>query len=115
MVVSAAQRDDGIITGTDIKTAIKMLMAIIPNMTHAFGGMGLNILGRQTEMVRSLLRERGPLSKSIVMKTLRMHMNEYDYARIKMSLVSEKFLRPHFDVSIGEEILIPLEETTDDS
>jgi hypothetical protein len=112
IVTSAARRDTMTITGPDVAMAIKMFDAIIPHMTHALGGMGLNILSRQTEMVRLLLKERGPLPKSVIMKNLRMHINEYDYVRVKIALVSEKFLTAHYNQELKEEILTPIEGAT---
>jgi hypothetical protein len=111
MVTSAACRDTMTISGPDVALAIKMFNHIIPNMQHALGGMGLNVLSRQTEMVRLLLKERGPLPKSTIMRSLRMHLNEFDYVRVKMALVSEKFLAAKYDTELKEEILIPLEES----
>jgi len=107
MVASAARRDDYTINASDVAMAVRMFNEIIPNMTHALGGMGLNVLSRQTEMVRLLLKERGPLPKSAIMKTLRMHLNEFDYVRVKMALASERFLVAHFDQQRGEEVLTP--------
>lgn len=110
MVASAARRDTMTITGTDVAMAIRMFDNILPNMAHALGGMGLNVLSRQTEMVRLLLKERGPLPKSVIMRSLRMHINEFDYVRVKMALSSEKFLQAKYDTGLQEEVLIPLEE-----
>jgi hypothetical protein len=47
------------------------------------------------------------------MKTLRMHISEYDYQRIKMSLLGEKFCARDFDKEAGEEVLICLEKPTE--
>lgn len=109
MVTSAARRDTMTITGGDVAMAVKMFNEIIPNMTHALGGMGLNVLSRQTEMVRLMLKEQGPTRKSVIMRVLRMHLNEFDYVRVKMALASEKFLIARYDQEAGEEVLTPLD------
>jgi hypothetical protein len=111
MVASASRRDTMTITSSDVATAVRMFDNILPTMAHALGGMGLNILSKQGEMVRLLLKERGALPKSVIMKTLRMHINEFDYTRIKMALLSEKFLTISFDQVLKEEVLTPVEES----
>lgn len=109
MVVSAAKRDDMTVTGVDIVHAIRMFEAIHPEMPLAFGGMGYNTIGSQTEMVRAILRERGRVHHHEILRTLRMHLSEWDYGRVRNSLVGERFCRREFDQQIGDEVLICLE------
>jgi hypothetical protein len=106
MIVSASKRDDMIITDTDIINSIGMFENIHPEMPQAFGGLGYNILGSQTEMVRNLLREKGQLAKSQIMHTLRMHLSDWDYGRVRNSLVSERFCKRVFSQEDAEEVLI---------
>jgi hypothetical protein len=108
MVVSAAKRDDMVITATDVVHAIRMFEAIHPQMPQAFGGLGHNTLGSQTEMVRSLLREKGQLYKHEILRTLRMHISEWDFQRIRNGLVAERFCSREFKE--GDEFLTCLEK-----
>jgi hypothetical protein len=106
MIISAAKRDDKVVHSADIIQAIRAFEHIHPEMPQAFGGLGYNVLGNQTEMVRNILREKGTATKSHIMRTLRMHISEWDYQRIKMSLIAEKFCNRDFDKAAGEEVLI---------
>jgi hypothetical protein len=106
MIVSASRREDMKIVGTDIIQSIKMFEHIHPDMPQAFGGMGQNVLGSQTEMLRNLLRDKGRVSRSYVMHTLRMHINEWDYKRCRDHLLAERFCVRLWSQEDGEEILI---------
>jgi hypothetical protein len=105
MIMSASKRDDMMVTGVDIRNSINTFEAIHPEMPQAFGGLGQNVLGSQTEMIRNLLREKGQVTKSYIMKTLRMHISEWDYMRCKNSLLAERFCTRSFVPEFGEEIL----------
>jgi hypothetical protein len=113
MVVSAAKRDDMVITATDVVHAIRMFEAIHPQMPQAFGGLGHNTLGSQTEMVRSLLREKGQLYKHQILHTLRMHISDWDFTRIRNGLIAERFCERKFCQVQGDELLICLESTNE--
>jgi len=104
MVISASQRDDMVITDQDILWSIRTLNELLPEMPMAFGGMGRNILGKQAQMVREMIKENKEIPKFLIMKTLRNEINEYDYQRIKLSLLGEKFIR--LDYREHEEWLI---------
>lgn len=108
MVVSASRRDDMTITGGDVVQSIEMFRDLLPGMTNALGGMGMNPLGKQTEMVRIMVIETGGASKSSIMTALRMHINEYDYQRIKITLMGQRVIRPEHRG--GEEWLVPRKE-----
>lgn len=112
MIVSASKRTDKTVTEQDIRSAIRMFELITPDMAQAFGGLGQNTLGTQTEMIRNILRDRGTASKSHIMRTLRHALNEWDYQRCKNSLIAEKFCRRDFSQADGEELLICLEKKT---
>lgn len=105
MVLSAAKRDDMTITADDIIHSIRLFDHIHPQMPKAFGAMGHNSLGKQTEMVRNLLEREGTLAKSQVLQHLKNHLNEWDYVRVKNSLVAERFCTRNFDTVKGEEVL----------
>ena len=49
------------------------------------------------------------------MRTLRMHLSEWDYQRCKNSLMAERFCIRVFSVEAGEEMLICLEKPLVDS
>lgn len=106
MIISASKRDSMEVIASDILTAIRMFETIHPEMPQAFGGLGHNILGSQTEMIRQLLRDKGAASRSYIMHTLRCHLNEWDYQRCKNSLVAEKFCTREFSQELGEEVLV---------
>lgn len=110
MIISASCRSDMTVTGADIARAVKLYEDIHPEMPQAFGALGQNILGSQTEMIRNILREKGRASKSYILHTLRMHINEYDYGRCKNTLVAERFCNREFSPEEGEEILTCLEK-----
>jgi hypothetical protein len=107
MVISASRRDDMTISGSDVVQSIEMFRNLIPGMTNALGGMGMNPLGKQTEMVRTMILETGGASKSAIMVALRMHINEHDYQRIKITLMGQRVIKPEHKG--GEEWLLPRE------
>lgn len=110
MVVSASKREDMLITASDIVQAIRMFEAIHPEMPQAFGGLGQNMLGSQSEMVRAILREKGQAYRHEILRTLRMHLNEWDFMRVRNSLIAERFCTRKYDQEEGDELLICLEQ-----
>lgn len=106
MIVAASKRGDMIVNDSDIINSIGMFENIHPEMPQAFGALGYNILGSQTEMMRNLLREKGQMAKSQIMHTLRMHLSDWDYGRVRNSLCAERFCKRVFSHEDGEEILI---------
>jgi hypothetical protein len=115
MVVSASKREDMVITAPDIVHSIRMFESIHPEMPQAFGGLGHNTLGSQTEMVRALLREKGRLYHHEILRTLRMHISEWDYTRIRNGLVAERFCERQFCQTAGDELLICQEKASSSS
>lgn len=109
MIISASRREDLKVIASDIVGAIRFFEAIHPDMPQAFRAMGHNVLGSQTEMVRDLLREKRRAYKHEILKTLRMHISEWDYNNIRNSLVSERFCKREFDQEMRDEVLICLE------
>jgi hypothetical protein len=106
MIVSASKREDKVVTAQDIHTAIKFFEHIAVDMPQAFGALGQNPLGAQTELIRNLLRDKGRISKSYIMHNLRHALNEWDYQRCKNSLIAERFCQREFSAEEGEEILV---------
>lgn len=113
MVMSAARSNDKVIRATDIVNSIRVFEKIHPEMPQAFGGLGHNVLGSQTEMVRNLLREKRVCSKQYIMHTLRHNISAWDYERIVLSLLAERFCLKEWDKEAGEQQLICLEEEKD--
>ena len=109
MIISASKRDDRIITPTDIVQSIKMFEAIHPEMPQAFGGLGKNVLGSQTEMMRNILREKGRAYRHEILHTLRMHISVQDYERIRNTLIAERFCSREVCQEQKDEVLICLE------
>lgn len=109
MIVSAAKRADMTIEATDFVQAIGIFEAIHPDMPQAFGGLGQNTIGSQTEMVRNLLRERGRAYKHEILHNLRMHISDWDYMRIRNSLLAERFCSRTYDSGVSDELLVCLE------
>ncbi|MCX8125552.1 MAG: YfjI family protein [Dehalococcoidia bacterium] len=105
MILSVMESSSKEIEGRHVAQAIKLFLQIVPDMPRAFGSLGRNVLGPQTEMVRAILRDVGMAKKSYIMRVLRMHINEHDYQRIKMTLLAEKFCIKSYDQS-GEEVLV---------
>lgn len=106
MIVSASRRDDMIIKPSDTIQSIRMFREIHPQMPQAFGALGKNILGSQTEMVRNILRKRGKAYRHEILRTLRMHISDRDYFNIKNTLIAERFCIRATDQEVGDELLI---------
>jgi len=117
MVMSASRREDMTVTENDIANSIKMFEKIHPEMPQSFGGLGYNVLGSQTEMVRNLLRDKRRCTKSYIMHTLRHNISAWDYERIRQGLLAEHFCM--VDAAgfkeLGEEMLVCLEPQTKDN
>jgi hypothetical protein len=109
MIVSASRREDRVITPVDVIQSIRMFEAIHPEMPQAFGGLGKNVLGSQTEMVRNILRDKGQAYKHEILHTLRMHISIFDYDRIRNTLLAERFCRRETCQEQKDEVLICLE------
>lgn len=105
MVISAAKRNNMIIMPEDVVGAIRVFDHIHPEMSQAFGGLGQNILGKQTEKIREMLRQHGSCPKSYIMHVLRHDLNEWDYLRARNSLLAERFCSQQFDQERGEHVL----------
>lgn len=112
MVVSASRRDDMLIRPSDVVQSIRMFREIHPEMPQAFGAMGKNIMGSQTEMVRCILREKKRAYRHEILRTLHMHISERDYWSIKNTLLAERFCRRETCQEMGDEVLIMIEPTT---
>ena len=113
MIVSASKRDDMVVHDADVSSSIRMFEALHPEMPQAFGGLGQNVLGSQTEMIRNILRDKKVASKAYIMRTLRMHISEWDYGRCRNSLLGERFCARGSFQEYGEEVLIMLEDQPD--
>lgn len=111
MVLSAAKRESQVVHGEDIVTALSMFKDLLPDMPRAFGSLGYNVLGAQTEMVRQILREKKRVARSYILRKLHMHINEFDYQRIRIVLIHEKFAKPESGDD-GEQYLVIVEEDT---
>jgi hypothetical protein len=110
MIVSASRRDDMLVTPVDVVQSIKMFEAIHPEMPQAFGGLGKNVLGSQTEMVRNIIRDNGRAYRHEILHRLRMHISVMDYDRIRNTLLAERFCRRESCEEQKDEVLICLEE-----
>lgn len=110
MIISAAKGDDRNITALDIAQSIKTFEAIHPEMPQAFGGLGKNVLGSQTETMRNLLREKGRAYRHEILHTLRMHISVQDYERIRNTLIAERFCTRETCQEQKDEVLICLEK-----
>lgn len=110
MIVSAAKRETMRIEAADIVHSIRMFEAIHPEMPQAFGGLGRNVIGSQTEMVRTFLREKGQAYKHEILHTFRMHISEWDFMRIRNSLLAERFCERQYCQTEKDELLICLEK-----
>jgi len=115
MIVSAAKRENYVIEAGDIVMAIRMFRAIHPDMPRAFGGLGQNILGSQTEMVRDILRDKGKAYRHEILHTLRMHISHHDYERIRNTLIAERFCKRTQCQEVKDELLICLETQTEET
>lgn len=115
MVMSASRGSSMAIQAEDVVNSIRMFEKIHPEMPQSFGGLGQNIIGSQTEMVRALLREKGTCTKQFIMSTLRHNINYWDYERIVRSLLAERFCSSHWDRTFGEQTLVCLEEKQEES
>jgi len=113
MVMSAARGSDQTIRANDIVNSIRVFEKIHPEMPQAFGGLGHNVLGSQTEMMRNLLREKRRCSKQYIMHTLRHNISAWDYERILRSLLAERFCVSEWNKESGGQELICLEEQQD--
>jgi len=112
MIISAAKREDRVIRKADFLLALECFRKIHPDMPYAFGALGKNILGSQTEMVRNLLRERKQAYRHEILQTLRMHISEWDYQRIRNTLIAERFCVRTVCQEKGDELLKCLVITT---
>jgi hypothetical protein len=108
MVHSACRSSSMIIDEDDIVTTIRLFNDAHGPMARTFGGMGLNVLGSQTNYVRELIMERKIVAKSEVLRELKMHISLYDLERIINTLVAEKFIRTEYEQQIGEQQFILL-------
>ena len=108
MVHSACRSSSMIIEEDDILTTIRLFNDAHGPMARTFGGMGLNVLGSQTNYVRELIMERKIVAKSEVLRELKMHISLHDLERIINTLVAEKFIRTEYDQQIGEQQFILL-------
>lgn len=115
MVMCASRGDTMAIQAGDVVNSIRVFEKIHPDMPQSFGGLGQNIIGGQTEMVRVLLRERGTCTKQYIMSTLRHNINYWDYERIVRSLLAERFCSSHWDKDTGEQTLLCLEQRQEES
>jgi hypothetical protein len=116
MIVSASRRDTKVVEAQDIVQAISMFEAIHPEMPQAFGGLGQNVIGSQTEKVRNILREKGQAHRHEILRALKMDLSEWDYRRVRDSLIAERFCKCIIDQEAGDQLLICLEtshETTE--
>lgn len=111
MIVSAAKRDTMVVTPVDVVQSIQMFEAIHPEMPQAFGGLGQNVLGSQTEMIRNILREKGRAYRHEILHTLRMHISVMDYERIRNTLMAERFCTREMCQEQKDEVLICLEKS----
>ncbi len=110
MIMAASKREDYTIYPSDIVNSIRVFEAIHPGMPHAFGAMGYNVLGSQTEMLRNLLRERKQLYRHEILRIMRMHISEWDYLRIKNTLIAERFCERGVCKEKGDEYLTCIEK-----
>jgi hypothetical protein len=110
MIISASKRDDMVIDAPDIIHAVRMFEAIHPDMPQAFGALGYNKFGPQTEMVRALLRERKSITRSQILQTLRHNLSEWDYQMCRNSLLAERFCTRIFPQDTKDEVLVLIEQ-----
>lgn len=112
MVMSAARTEDMTVTDKDIMNSIHVFNKIHPEMPQSFGGLGHNVLGSQTEMVRNLLRDKRRCTKSYIMHTLRHNLSAFDYDRVVLHLLSERFCvkDPKGFIENKEETLVCMEK-----
>lgn len=113
MVLSASKRETMTVNDKDVLHAINMFEHIHPEMPLAFGALGYNIRGPQTELVRALLREEGEATRSYILHTLRMHISVLDYTSIKDTLLAERSITRRFCEVQGEEVLTWVKDSTE--
>lgn len=104
MVISAAQRDDMIVTQKDLRLSIKFFSDLHQLMPLAFGGQGLSNIGAQTNIVKEMIRDRTIISEAELLATLDMHISKFDLVRIMETLLTSRYCR--CDVLQGEKCYI---------
>lgn len=93
MVLSAAERDDMVITAYNLSTAVKYFFDLHKTMPLAFGGLGLSTLSAQTSMVKELVRNRIIIPEAEILDILHLNITKFDLERIKETLVGARFCR----------------------
>lgn len=100
MIMSVSRGDSMKVTKPDFERAVRILTAIEPRMPKAFGGLGKSKYGDVTTKLIDIIKERGQITRSQVLK---MFYRDIDY--IALDMIEKALHEMHLisiDVKPGE-------------
>lgn len=104
MSVSASRGDDQVVSLDDLEQALDMLLGIEPNIPSVFRAMGETRYAREMELVKDLIKRKGPIRKSEILQSLTQHVDMTALDIIIRTLTSARLVRSVRDEDVGESV-----------
>lgn len=104
MALSASRGDDQIVSLADLRGGLDLLAGIEPKIPNVFRAMGETRYAKEMELVKDLIRRRGPIRKSELLQALSQHIDTVAFDVIIRTLISARLVRSVRDEEEGESV-----------